>query len=172
MAIVMYIWRKVEEACKPEHTIPTVKYRGGSIILWGCFTAGKTGALNKIGFILPKNHYVEMLKQHEDIRRLGKNSPFKWSLVHCQISCKVACGQKSHCFVVAIMKPWYRSDRFLGLPCLFASAHNISDSVTPVLSSGKCPSHSVYRQYYVCKMYANLCHECFLKYFLCHFAGI
>lgn len=36
----------MEEAGKPENTIP-------------CFTAGKTDALNKIGFILLKKHYIE-----------------------------------------------------------------------------------------------------------------
>jgi hypothetical protein len=40
------------EACKPKKTIPTVKHRGGSIILWGCFAAGGTGALHKIDGIM------------------------------------------------------------------------------------------------------------------------
>ena len=29
-----YVWRKKGEACKPKNTIPTVKHRGSSIMLW------------------------------------------------------------------------------------------------------------------------------------------
>uniref|UniRef100_A0AAZ3QEV3 Transposase Tc1-like domain-containing protein n=1 Tax=Oncorhynchus tshawytscha TaxID=74940 RepID=A0AAZ3QEV3_ONCTS len=42
-----YVWRKKGEACKPKNTIPTVKHRGGSIMLWGYFAAGGTGALHQ-----------------------------------------------------------------------------------------------------------------------------
>ena len=31
-----YVWRKNGEACKLKNIIPTVKDRGGSIMLWGC----------------------------------------------------------------------------------------------------------------------------------------
>ena len=30
-----YVWREKGEVCKPKNTIPTVKHRGGSIMLWG-----------------------------------------------------------------------------------------------------------------------------------------
>ena len=44
--------------------IPTVKHGGGSIMLWGCFAAGGTGALHKIDGIMRMENYVDMLKQH------------------------------------------------------------------------------------------------------------
>ena len=73
-----YVWRKKGEACKPENTIQTVKYRGGSIMLWGCFAAGGTGALHKIDGIMRKEHYVEILKQHLKTSRRKLKLGRKW----------------------------------------------------------------------------------------------
>jgi hypothetical protein len=59
----LYVWRKKGEACKPKNTIPTVKHGGGSIMLWGCFAAGGSGALHKIDGIMRQGNY-EMLLQY------------------------------------------------------------------------------------------------------------
>ena len=53
-----------------------VKYGGGSIMMWRCFTAGGTGALHKIDGIIRKGHYEEILKQHL------KSSARKLKLMH------------------------------------------------------------------------------------------
>jgi hypothetical protein len=58
------VWRKKGEACMPKNIIPTVKHVGGSIMLWGCFAVGGTGALHKIDDIMRKGNYVDILKQH------------------------------------------------------------------------------------------------------------
>ena len=51
MTIVMFGGKK-GDAYKLKYTIPTVKHGGGSIMLWGCFAVGGTGALHKIDGIM------------------------------------------------------------------------------------------------------------------------
>uniref|UniRef100_A0AAZ3Q7D7 Transposase Tc1-like domain-containing protein n=1 Tax=Oncorhynchus tshawytscha TaxID=74940 RepID=A0AAZ3Q7D7_ONCTS len=71
-----YVWRKKGEACKPKNIIPTVKHRGGSIMLWGCFAAGGSGALHKIDGIMREENYVDILKQRlkASVRKLKLGS--------------------------------------------------------------------------------------------------
>ena len=41
-----------------------MKHGGVSIMLWGCFAAGGTGALHKIDGIMRRDNYVDILKHH------------------------------------------------------------------------------------------------------------
>ena len=44
-----YVWRKSNTAHHPEHTIPTVKHGGGSIMLLECFSSAGTGKIIRGG---------------------------------------------------------------------------------------------------------------------------
>ncbi len=53
------VWRRRNDAYEPKNTIPTVKLRGGNIILWGCFSAKGTGQLNCIKGTMDRAMYCQ-----------------------------------------------------------------------------------------------------------------
>ena len=61
-----HVWRK-------PGTIPTVKHGGGSIMLWGCFSAAETGRLVRIEGKIYRAKYreildVNLLQSAQDLR--------------------------------------------------------------------------------------------------------
>ncbi|KAI4888678.1 hypothetical protein NFI96_016821 [Prochilodus magdalenae] len=55
------VWRTKNDEYHPKNTIPTVKHGGGSIMLWGCFSAHGTGRLHCIRERMTGAMYCEIL---------------------------------------------------------------------------------------------------------------
>uniref|UniRef100_F6Z3Z6 Fizzy-related protein homolog n=1 Tax=Xenopus tropicalis TaxID=8364 RepID=F6Z3Z6_XENTR len=74
-----YVWRKTNTAHNSEHTIPTVKYGGGSIMLWGCFSSAGTGKLVRVNGKMDGATYRAILEENLSAKdlRLGRRFTFQ-----------------------------------------------------------------------------------------------
>lgn len=57
-----YAWRKKNTAFQEKHLLPTVKYGGGSIMLWGCVASAGTGNLVKVEGHMDSTQYQQILE--------------------------------------------------------------------------------------------------------------
>ncbi|GFX51552.1 transposable element Tc1 transposase [Trichonephila clavipes] len=72
------IWRKAGKALAPKNTIKTVKFGGGSVLVWGCVSAGGVEDLAFIDGIMDKHVYLGILKDNleKSASKLGLGSGF------------------------------------------------------------------------------------------------
>ncbi|KAG2466103.1 TCB1 transposase, partial [Polypterus senegalus] len=62
-----HIWRKPGTAHHQANTMPTVKHGGGSIMLWGCYSAAGTGRLVRIKGTMTAAMYKDILDENPDL---------------------------------------------------------------------------------------------------------
>ena len=58
------VWRRVGERYHPDCLAPTVKFGGGSVMVWGCFSWWGVGPLVVVKGTLDQNSYVDMISKH------------------------------------------------------------------------------------------------------------
>jgi len=56
-----YCWKKPTEPLKDQHVIPTVKFGGGGVMVWSCFTTNGVGNLVNIEGIMNADLYCQIL---------------------------------------------------------------------------------------------------------------
>ena len=59
-----HVWRKDGEVYSPKNTIPTVKFGGGSIMIWGCFSAQGVGNMSVIDGTMNAESYKKILQEN------------------------------------------------------------------------------------------------------------
>ncbi|KAK3520058.1 hypothetical protein QTP70_011982 [Hemibagrus guttatus] len=59
-----YVWRKSNTAFQKKNIILTVKYGGGSVMVWGCFAASGPGRLAVINGTMNSAVYQKILKEN------------------------------------------------------------------------------------------------------------
>jgi transposase len=72
------VWRTPGEEFDPKCTVPTVKYNGGSVMVWGCFARSGVGNLYFIDGILDRFRYREILEENllRSAQKLGLDEQF------------------------------------------------------------------------------------------------
>ena len=59
-----YAWRQKNTEFEEKHLLPTVKFGGGSIMLWGCVASAGTGNLVKIEGHMDSTQYQQILENN------------------------------------------------------------------------------------------------------------
>ena len=71
------VWRKNVTGFKEHNTIPTVKFGGGFIMIWGCFSSKGTGELQVIHGRMNSSMYKEILENFQkSVTSLGHGRNF------------------------------------------------------------------------------------------------
>ena len=87
----LWIHRRVGEEYRKECIMPTVKFGGGKLMVWGCFSVHGVGDLYRIHGKVNAMRYREILKHHmaKKYRAMGKDVIFQHDNAPCHTAKKV-----------------------------------------------------------------------------------
>src|SRR4029434_5362295 len=92
-----------------KHLIPTVKYGGGSLMLWGCFSSKGPGHLVRIHGIMDSIKYQQMLNENQTASarklKMGRGWTFQQDNDPKHIYTKVVHRPQNKGFTMAITVP-------------------------------------------------------------------
>ena len=73
-----HVRRKDGTALAPKNTIPTVKFGGGNVMIWGCFSSRGTGDIHIIEGRMNAHMYQNILREHlhASVQKLGLSQEF------------------------------------------------------------------------------------------------
>lgn len=73
------VWRKPNTDLEKKHLKPTVKFGGGSVMVWGCISSKGVGNLVFIDGIMNQDSYLSILKENlkESAQKMGIAATFK-----------------------------------------------------------------------------------------------
>ena len=73
------MWQQPGEEYKDKCVLPTVKYGGGRVMVWGCMRAASTGELQFIEGTMNVNMYCDILMKSmiPSLQRLGRRAVFQ-----------------------------------------------------------------------------------------------
>lgn len=74
---IRYVRRPINKRFDVRYQIPTVKYGGGNVMVWGCFSRYGVGPLARIEKTMDRFMYAEILK-NQMIPHAKKNMPPRW----------------------------------------------------------------------------------------------
>src|SRR4029434_594990 len=101
-----WVWRRQKDSHTEKHLIPIVKYGGGSLTLWGCFSSKGPGHLFRIHGIMDSNKYQQIL--NENLTRVfpGSKWVFGAQKKNCALRAHSLCY---HVTLLAYMLPFHKS---------------------------------------------------------------
>lgn len=76
-----YVYRPVNERFNPKYTSPTVKFSGGNIMVWGCFSWNGVGPLHRIKGKMDQTQYREILETVM-LPHANEKMPRNWTFMH------------------------------------------------------------------------------------------